>query len=234
MLPQKRAKLAGVPPTLTVQNSDGEWKMIVDKQDCRLLGATMRNNLSWQSHLVTAKKAVLPAARKILGALSTLKSKMPRKSRLQLTNSLVVSKLLYLLPLWGGATANYLAKAQVLMNSAARFATGLPKRTRIKDLFKECGWLTLHKLNYFHSCLHLWKIIRMGKPMHMKRQFLVDNQNKISTAQPRLQFSEDCYRWRTIRYWNDLPDTIRGNLVLPKFKKQLKKWILERRLIEPD
>ena len=134
----------------------------------------------------------------------------------------------------GGATINYIQKAQILMNSAMRFATGAPKRTSISKLFKQCGWLTLDELNKFHSTLHLWKIIGMNKPMYMRRTLEIDTESKLSTAYPRLQFTAGCYRWRGIQYWNSMPDSLRNNLILPKFKKQLKLWIIQQRPPEPD
>ena len=45
-LKQKRAKPTGVPPSLVVQKTNGEWKTIVDSKNCRLLGATLQNNVS--------------------------------------------------------------------------------------------------------------------------------------------------------------------------------------------
>ena len=68
----------------------------------RILGATLQNNLTWQAHLETAEKAIIPEARRKLGALYSLKKFLPQSSRLQLATSLIVSKLVYLVPLWGG------------------------------------------------------------------------------------------------------------------------------------
>ena len=104
MIKQKRGRTNGNPPSLRVEIKPGVWKDIMDSSTSRILGATLQNNMTWQAHLQTAEKAILPEARRKLGALYTLKKVLPQTSKLQLATSLILSKLVYLVPLWGGAT----------------------------------------------------------------------------------------------------------------------------------
>ena len=53
--------------------------------------------MSWESHLVSEEKAVLPAVRKLLRALVGLRHTMGKRAKLQVVNSLIVSKLSYIL-----------------------------------------------------------------------------------------------------------------------------------------
>ena len=235
MIKQKRGRTKGEAPQIKIEKTPGEWKTIKDNKTCRILGATFQNNLNWQSHLITAEKAVLPEARRKLGALYTLRKVLPQESRLQLATNLIISKLVYLVPLWGGATFNYLRKAQILMNRAARFVTCLPKKTRIRTLLEKCNWLDVIEMTTYHSLLQVWKIIRTGKPEYLRRRITVQPDNTISTTKPRLQFTATCFRWRTTDQWNSLPEDIRGLLNFKPFKQQLRKWILDQRLpIIPD
>ena len=152
MIGQKRCKTNGSPPQLLVEKSTGDWMVIRDSKHSRILGATLQKIFSWQGHLETAERAVLPEARRKLGALQTLKTKLPQQSRLQLATSLVISKLVYLIPLWGGgATQKYVNNAKILMNKAARFVTNLPKRTRIRTLLDKCNWLSVREMIDYHS-----------------------------------------------------------------------------------
>ena len=77
---------------------------VTDSVYCRILGGNIKNDLSWEAHLETGRKAILPAIRRQLGALSKLQGVMSRKARLQLANGLVISRLAYIISLWG----NYL------------------------------------------------------------------------------------------------------------------------------
>ena len=73
-------------------------KTISDSKTYIFLGANMQNSLVWQHHLETGPKAVLPAYRKQLEALYSLRDLLSQKAKLQLVNSLIISKLVYLIP----------------------------------------------------------------------------------------------------------------------------------------
>ena len=72
MTKQKRVRLRGIPPELTVVEKVEdrlEDKLISDSLYCRTLGMNLQNNLSCNAHLYTGRKAIIPAARKQLGML---------------------------------------------------------------------------------------------------------------------------------------------------------------------
>ena len=148
MAHQKRAKTKGIPPDLTVEEevtdragrTKMEDKLISDSRHCRLLGMNMQNNMSWDAHLSSEQKAILPAIRRQLGLISTISRFMSKKARLQLVNSLALSKMAYMMCLWGNSTTNHIRKAQVVLNMAARLVTRRHKSTRQRKLMEECGW----------------------------------------------------------------------------------------------
>ena len=130
MTHQKRAKTRGIPPELTIiekkrgKQTNGH---ITDSIYCRFLGANLKQNLLWDSHLNTGKRAVLPAVRRHLGGIYSLKESLSFKAKLQLANSFVLSRLLYVISLWGNTSETQVKKAQICLNAAARFVLGAPK-----------------------------------------------------------------------------------------------------------
>ena len=166
MTSQKRARLRGIPPELTItekvedKHVNGKFKLedrsIMDSAYCRTLGCNLQNNLSWEAHLSGGKKAVLPAARCQLGCLYRLQHCLSKKVKLQLVNSLVVSKLTYSISLWGHATSNHMRKAQILLNLAARFVTGLNRPTSKRVLMSECGWLDVYELAEYYPLMEIF------------------------------------------------------------------------------
>ena len=48
------------------------------------------------------------------------------------------------------------------------------------------------------------------------------------TDLPRLQLTALSYRWKAIQYWNALPQYLRAETSLTRFKSGLKKWMKER------
>ena len=93
MSKQKRGRLRGEPLKLAVhvmEEGSIVEKIIEDKKVCRFLGMNIQNNQSWQVHVSTGEKAILPAMKKKLGALYHLRNVIPWKSRLILANSIII------------------------------------------------------------------------------------------------------------------------------------------------
>ena len=158
MLGQKRSKLKGTPPTLQVKSST-EDKTITDGSSCFLLGGTLQSNLSWQGQIDTGENYILPKLKSRLGAIKYCCKKLPEGSRRLLATGLVISKLVYLLPVYGGTCKKYLDKLQVVLNNTARFVTGIGKRVKKVTLINATGWLVI-----YHSVLQMWRVTRLKVP----------------------------------------------------------------------
>ena len=232
MSKQKRARCPGIPPDLTVHvNTEigTQDEHITDSLYCRILGGNLRNNLSWDSHLSSGKKAILPAVRKKLGALHSLRKSLPIKAKLKLVNSFVVSKLSYIVCLWGNTTANQVYKAQVCLNAAARFVMDASRLTRQRDLMEGCNWLTIAELTTYHSLLQLWKVVRWNIPTYMTDRITMTEDDTLSTDNPRLMITVDTWRFSTTLKWNLLSPELRTETDYKKFKKMLRRHIMDSR-----
>ena len=148
MIKQKRGRTPGEPPHLIVedQSKPGELLKIKDSECLRILGSNIQLNISWQQHLEGGKKAVLPGIRRQLGQLKMMGRQLPRASRKILAEGLLISKFIYLISQWGGATENYLVAAQRLQNKIARWVTGAGAKVRISTLLEDIGWLSIKEL----------------------------------------------------------------------------------------
>ena len=241
MTRQKRGRLTGIPPELTVAESIKdkiEDKHITDSKYCRILGGNLKNDLSWDAHLSTGKKAVLPAVRKQLGALSKLRNTLSQKAKLKIANSLIISKLSYIVCLWGNTTTSQLRKAQVCINLAARFVLGANRTTSQKKLMEDCNWLTATELTEYHSLIQLWKVVRLNVPEYLRTKFTLEEQDRLQTDAARLQITGQAWRWKSKDRWNALPEELRGEGDLKRFKRTLRRHIMDRRQetqeLEPD
>ena len=234
---QKRAKISGIPPDLTVREQvttrTGQIilqdKLISDRPTHRMLGLGLQNNLSMESHLSSGNKAILPAVRRQLGFLSRIRPLISTKAALLLVNSLALSKLSYAIAIWGNTTDNHLKLAQIVQNSAARLVTGKKKTTRQKDLLQHCGWLDMKEWTSYHSLLQIWKSIRWNIPTYLKDKITTDPDNKLTTHPPRLHMTSLTYRWQTIQKWNLLDTHLRMEPNLSKFKAGIRQSIMESR-----
>ena len=227
MLKQKRSKLSGIPPSLSVRCNQ-QIKTITAATECFLLGGSLQFNMSWQAMIDTGEKSILKRMISKLGALKYCCRKMSKLSKLLLANAFIISRLLYLLPVYGGTDRKYLNKLQVIINNTARFVTGLGRRINKQTLMEACGWLDIDELVQYHSLVQLWRIINLKVPMHIYRKLIINENFTVETLNPRLQNTMTSFRWWTIRAWNDLSQDIRSIQTLPNFKKQVKIWIIEK------
>ena len=161
MVRQKRARLPGIPPQLSVQKPDGSLKVIIAKDSCRLLGVNVNRDANWNHQLELGEKPLITRLRSVLGILSHLSKNLPKKSCLLLANGLFISRLLYLLPMWGGLPLRDIKKIQTLMNKCARVVLKKSRRTRTRNLMTDCGWLYFRELVTYHSLVQLFKIVKL-------------------------------------------------------------------------
>ena len=200
---KKRVRIRGILPELTVRElKEGRLEdvHITDSTVCRILGANLRNDLTWGAHLEMGKKAILPAVRWQLWALATLKNCLSTKAKLQLVNGLVISRLAYAISLWGNTSDTVLRKAQICMNIGARFVLGCNIYNREVDLMRKCNWLNIRDLTEYYSLIQIWKAVRWDTPKYLSEQ--------IGQGQDK---------------WNSLPYELHTETSISKFKICLKK-----------
>ena len=76
-----------------------------------------------------------------------------------------MSRLIYMIEIWGTTTENYKRKLQSVQNNAARFVLGAGRRTSTKYLMESIGWLEVKELIVYHTLCSMWKLIRRKIPL---------------------------------------------------------------------
>ena len=232
MARQKRWRVNGDPPELKVEileNNKITEKTIKNKEYCRTLGGNIKNDLSWDMHLSSGKNALLPAIRRQLGALNSLKFVLSKKAKLQLVNGFIISKINYIICLWGNTTPNQRKKVQICLNSAARFVLDAKRTEKQSNLMKNCNWLTVDERTELQSLTQFWKVLRWDAPEYFADRIHLENDDLASTANPRLLLTANAWRCKSTLNWNRLPETLRSELRFSKFKSGLKRFMIERR-----
>ena len=59
MVRQKRVRMTGPPPQLSVTKPDGTLKVIVASESCKLLGANINKDATWKHQLELGEKPLL-------------------------------------------------------------------------------------------------------------------------------------------------------------------------------
>ena len=158
---------------------------------------------------------------------------LSRRNRKLLAEGMLISRILYLITVWGIA-GNPMITAQRLQNKMARWITGCGRRIRVSSLLEEVGWWSIQEMAAMQSLAQIWKIIYLKKPEIMRDKIVIEDQMHLTTRAPRLTFTESSFLIRTVRLWNTLPLDIKETESLPRFKKLVKRWTLEKRNQDPD
>ena len=204
----------------------------------KLLGGWVHQDLKWADHILEGKDSLIKSLNKRLSALKLVEKVATFKTRKMIADGVFMSKLVYLISLWGGCEKYLIRSLQTVQNKAARVVTRLDWDAPTLVLLSQCGWLSVQQLAYHHTVVLVHNILHSGQPKYLHNFFNLEykiktrltDQQFLKPSQPDAPSHElvtGSFRWRAIQQWNDIPFKIR-NLSNPmEFKKHVKKWINE-------
>ena len=197
-----------------------------------LLGCWLHEDMKFGEHLRDNKDSLLSSLNKRIGALKLIARVANFKTRKMIADEILMSKLIYLIELWGGSSKYLLEALQKAQNRAARFVTKLDWSTPVSELLKQCGWLSVHQLVVYHSVVMVFKVMHKETPKYLHSMFSDKYSYKTKQAQSGnlkhrrdLDLDADSLRWRASKSYNALPLEIKNAATLEIFKKSVKAWI---------
>ena len=202
----------------------------------RLLGCQISQDLKWKQHILEGDQSLVKQLTSRINGLCMMSDRASMSTRLMVANGIVMSKLCYLIQLWGGCDGYLLKHLQVLQNRAARSVTGCGWFTPKRKLMKMCKWLSINQLVFYQAVVMAHKIVLTSSPYHLA--------SKMSTTHPRetRQSTSGCIRFgenfsanqapvqksfchRATGQYNTIPASLRSERSMPSFKLKLKKWV---------
>ena len=194
----------------------------------------------WTNHILLDKKSLVKQLGVRLNVLGKICLVANFKTRKMVADGIFMSKLTYLIPLWGGCEDFLLRALQVVQNRAARLVAKGGIYSSSKDLLNQCGWLSVNQLVFFHTVLLLFKVRKYQKPRGLF-QMAISTENRrygarsVQAGKLRANGSKipvqvlnfNSFKWRSVRNWNLLPVQLRQMENLAKFKTALKTWVKE-------
>ena len=89
-----------------------------------LLGFKINENMNFSEYLLDSKDSLIKTLNKRIGALKQIRKVASFKAKLNIANGIIMSKILYLLPLYGGCPEYLLSAIQTKQTEAMRQVTG--------------------------------------------------------------------------------------------------------------
>ena len=208
----------------------------------KLLGCVVHEDMKFGEHLISNEESLLRSLNTRICGLKMLSKLASFKTRKMVADGIIMSKLIYLIPLWGGSAKNIIAALQKAQNRAARVVTKLDWATHTAELLKQCGWMSIHQLAYYHSVVLVYKIIRNESPRFLFSMFSAKYSYETKQAKKGfikhtrdldLAITEDSFRWRASKDYNELPIEILTLDEIESFKKAYKIWITNNIPLSP-
>ena len=203
----------------------------------KLLGINIHQSLKWQEHVLTNKKSLINMLNTRLSALKRVSRNASFGRRLMVGNACFMSVIVYMIAVWGG-TENYIIKAvQLMQNRAARCITKQGWFTPVEILLKQCNWLSIRQLVFFHTAIQVYKVKMSQCPVYIHSKYTPSNTRNASQGTllvPAVQksFSSKSFIVRSASTWNQIPPNLRNLQNLNTFKSGLKKWTRENISLE--
>ena len=202
----------------------------------KLLGGFISNNLTWKENIRDNKKSLFRIITSRINALSKISRISSFKTRKMIANGIVMSKIIYLIQLWGSSPKYLIDFLQKLQNKAARLVTKKNVYTPVNELLNQCGWLSIRQLVVYHNVLQVYKTKHTKKPAYLYQKFTQNfgantrlaKSNAIRMdSKIKSELGLNNFTYVTSQQWNDLPIDLKQSPKLSDFKNNAKKWIKE-------
>ena len=211
---------------------------IEPKSSEKLLGVWIKNDLKWAEYIQNSENSLLKQLNTRLNALRKICQVASFRARLMVANGIFNSKLIFQISLWGGAEEYLLNSLQKVQNKAARCVARRGMYCSSAEILKQCGWLSVRQLVFFHSVTLIYKSIMTSYPkyIHSKLTMEFPYNTRLSHSdsvrmgpafRSRLELTERSFINRATVCYNQLPPDLRKVGKLETFKVTLKKWVQE-------
>ena len=187
----------------------------------------------WQDHTQDNTTSLIRQLNSGINGLALVAKRASFKNRLMLAEGMVLSKLGYLIQIWGGSSDFLLKSLQVLLNKTARIVTRKSWFPLSRILMKECNWLSVQQLVQYHTLVSVFNIVNTKRPKYLydKMCTTVHQYNTRTTVKygenytgkSSLAMNSFCYRGSIL--FNRLQIEIRETVNAATFKKKAKEWI---------
>ena len=146
-----------------------------------------------------------------------------------IANGVFMSKLSYLISVWGGCEGYLLRSLQIIQNKVARVVTKKAWSTPTSVLLSQCGWLSVRQLAMYHTVVLVYKVLKTGSPSYLHWMFSTDYRRttrqslqgliKPSTKVPKHDLAASSFRHRAVQDYNLLSADTREAVNVIQFKK---------------
>ena len=197
----------------------------------KLLGGTIHQSLKWNQHIRDHDSSMIKQLNSRINGLIITTRNATFKSRLMVANGVVMSKMIYMITLWGGAQQYLLKPLQVQQLRAARAVCGFASLGWSKaKILSRVKWLSVRQLIFFHTVLQTHKVLQSGVPKALYASMPTEYPYETRCAANGLiRFGEtftgkSTFKYRAMQCYNMVPVKLRTGSTAT-VKRKLRQWV---------
>ena len=144
-----------------------------------------------------------------------------------LANTMVSSRLDYCNSLLYGVSKSNIAKLQRVQNALCCIIFRLDKMSHVTPFLKKLYWLPIQHCILFKYNLLVFKAINLSQPPYLSAlirssSLTQDNRLTVSSTHPKKHIGRQGFAIAAPAEWNKLPQTVRSEQTIDRFRSQLK------------
>ena len=228
MILQTKWDKSASPETVTV--TEKEETTVTNK--AKNLGVVFDNELNMSKHV---SKIVQTCNLQLIN-MWRIASKLNRKQKTLLVNTLIHSRVDYCNALLLGLREADMKRLQILQNSATRFIHGQRSRRGVTELRKKSHFLPVKRRIEYKVCLMAYNALNERAPIYMtemlkkrkpkfKRLRVDEDETRLEEYHCKYKVTEKAFSIAAPKIWNRLPKAIRNSDSVVTFKKHLKTYL---------
>ena len=217
----QRARVSMVAGAYTIKPTETET----------LLGGHIHQSLQWNQHIRDHNGSLIRQLTYRVNGLKRIARNSTFQTKLMIANGAVMSKMVYLITVWGGATQYLLKAVQTQQLIAARAVCGLQSsRWSRKKLLDRLDWMSVRQLVYYHTVLQVHKTLTTGHPRQLHASLPTDHPYFTrNAAAGNIRYGENMtstktFKYRAMAWYNPLPTDVKTGTI-QTVKRKLKAWV---------
>ena len=228
MLIGSKQKISNSHPNVVIEN-----KQIKQVYECKTLGVTVDQHLSWKSNIENICKKITAG----ISAIRRVKPFVDKETLISIYNAIVRPYFDYCCEVWDVFGETQSKRLQKLQNRAARIILNMSNDVNHSIALCELGWEPLKTLRKKAKAKMMYKVLNKMGPKSLTNLFsykcektnyhLRDISTGLCLPKHRSNNMKNSFMYNGAKLWNSIPKEIRESKSLSSFRNKIAAHIYE-------
>ena len=192
------------------------------KKEEKILGVVLDEGLKFKGHISLLCRKVSRS----IGILYKLRNYLPLSSLIQLYYTFIYPHFIYCNLIWGNTFESHLKPLIILQKKVIRIINHANFNCHTNDLFHRNEILKLKDISFFLQGVHMYKTDHIS--FQQTHSYNTRNRSHLIPTFQRTVLTQRSLLYSAPNVWNQIPTEIKTLPTLPKFKRTLKAYLINK------